>query len=244
VTVLVDNHFPFADQTAPATISSVAGGDLYTNDAEVHLYFPPGAFQDDALVSIVSADPAGTDTLATGAIQSSPSYLLSWSAPLQKSGTVEFRTGGRSPLAVYHSPDGTTWTRLGGTAEEGKLSLAITNPGEYALFTDTAPAADGSSTLSTLSFTPRVFSPSGSFANDHVAIGFTLGRSAPVTARVYNRAGRLVREVVSGEQMGPGSALVRWDGRDRAGVTISDGLYLVTVEAMGQTQRKTIAVVK
>jgi flagellar hook assembly protein FlgD len=77
-----------------------------------------------------------------------------------------------------------------------------------------------------------------------VAIGFTLGRSAPVTARVYNRAGRLVREVVSGEKMGPGSALLRWDGRDHTGITVADGLYLVTVEAMGHTQRKTIAVVK
>jgi hypothetical protein len=245
VTVLVDNAFPFADQTAPAVVSSATGGDLYTNDAELHLFFPPGAFPDDALVSIATTT-AAADTLGSGAVQAGPSFLLTWSAPLNKAATAEFSTQGapEGPLAIYHSPDGSAWTRLGGSPENGKVSLAITAPGEYALFTDTAPAPEGATSLSALSFTPRVFSHAGSFAQDHLAIGFTLGRSTPVTVRVYNRAGRLVREVVAGERMGPGASLVRWDGRDRAGIPVADGLYLVSVEALGQTQRKTVAVVK
>jgi flagellar hook assembly protein FlgD len=44
--------------------------------------------------------------------------------------------------------------------------------------------------------------------------------------------------------MPPGASLVRWDGRDRAGIPVSDGLYLVSVQAHGLTQRKTIAVVR
>jgi len=245
VTVLVDNHFPFADQTAPATVSATAGGDLYTNDAELHLYFPPHAFADDALVSISSLG-AAADTLASTTIQATPAYLLSWSAPLAKPATLTFSTQGSlsGPLSVYHSSDGTDWSRLGGTAEPGKLSLAISSPGTYALFTDAGPTPEGAPTLSKISFTPRVFSPAGGFAQDHLAIGFTLGRSSPVTVRVYNRAGRLVREVVSGQRMPPGASLVRWDGKDRAGVPVTDGLYLVSVQAQGLTERKTIAVVR
>jgi hypothetical protein len=146
-------------------------------------------------------------------------------------------------LAVYSSSDGTSWQRLGGTSEEGKVSLAVRGPGRYALFAETStPAGDAS--LSPLAFTPRVFSVTNHFANDHVAIGFSLGRSAPVTVRIYNRAGRLVNEVVSGQTMGAGANLVRWDGRDRAGVYVADGIYLVTLEALGQTRKNTIAVVR
>jgi flagellar hook assembly protein FlgD len=98
--------------------------------------------------------------------------------------------------------------------------------------------------LSDLSFTPRVFSPHGTFGNSQVGIGFTLGRSAPVTVRVYNRAGRLMREVAAGETLPAGSNLVRWDGRDRDGSIVEDGLYLVTVEALSETRKSPLAVVR
>ena len=95
-----------------------------------------------------------------------------------------------------------------------------------------------------LAFTPRVFSPTGGFAGNEVGISFTLGRPAPVTVRVYSRSGRLIREVIADQTMNAGANLVRWDGRDRNGGYAADGMYLVTVEALGRTERKTLAVVK
>jgi ligand-binding sensor domain-containing protein len=245
VRVMVDNEFPFMDQTSPATVSSSAGGDLYTTNQELHFYFPPNAFDDDALVSIT--ETAATDTLPSGAVRVLPAYDVAWSALMRKPATLEFSTAGRTAvpgaLVIYTSPDGVIWQRLGGTAEEGKVSLTVRDPGHFALFAEETPV-EGEATLSALSFTPRVFSLSDRFANDHVAIGFTLGRSTPVTVRIYNRAGRLVREVVSSQLMGAGGNLVRWDGRDRGDVIVADGLYLVTVEAWGETKRSTIAVVR
>ena len=116
-------------------------------------------------------------------------------------------------------------------------------PGRYALFADSS-VITGSGTLAELAFTPRVFSPSGGFANTEVGISFTLGRPAPVTVRVYSRSGRLIREVVAGQAMNAGGNLMRWDGRDRNGGFAVDGIYLVTVEALGHTERKMLAVVK
>jgi len=36
--------------------------------------------------------------------------------------------------------------------------------------------------------------------------------------------------------MGPGANLVYWDGRDRDGDAATEGLYLVTVEALDETR--------
>jgi len=249
VSIVVDNVAPFADVTTPAKIVAASGGDIFTTDAALHLYFPSHAFDQDALVSIAAAAAASvTDTLPSGAIRVLPAYDISWSAAqLRKPATMEFSTAGKSPvpgtLAVYSSSNGGAWQRLGGTQGNGKVSLAVQAPGRYALFAESS-VITGSGTLAGLAFTPRVFSPTGAFANTEVGISFTLGRPAPVTVRVYSRSGRLVREVVAGQAMNAGANLVRWDGRDRNGGFATDGLYLVTVEALGRTERKTLAVVK
>ena len=249
VAVIVDNHFPFVEETAPAVVTAASGGDLYTTNNELHLYFPPHAFEQDAVVMIEpAAEGSAPDSLPSGEVRVLPAYDVSWgAAALRKSFTLEFSTAGISPaagtLALYISSNGGPWRRLGGTLEKGRVSLAVRESGRYALFAEITPT-EGPATLSALSFTPRVFSVGGAYANDHVAIGFSLGRSAPVTVRIYNRAGRLMREVLSGQVMGAGANLVRWDGRDREGGYATDGLYLVTVEALGETKRSTLAIVK
>ena len=57
--------------------------------------------------------------------------------------------------------------------------------------------------------------------------------SAPVTLRVYNVAGALVKTLVNGERA-PGIAhAVTWDGRNNAGQRVASGVYfyrLVTKE--------------
>ena len=110
------------------------------------------------------------------------------------------------------------------------------------MYADPGGGSEGG--LTDLSFTPRVFSPSGSFADDEIRIGFMLGRSGSVTAKVYNRAGRLVKELASGLAANAGVNLLRWDGRDSDGIEVPDGLYLVTVDALGETQTSTLAVVR
>ena len=61
---------------------------------------------------------------------------------------------------------------------------------------------------------------------------------------IYNRAGRLVREVENGRTMNAGANLVRWNGEDQSGEIVPDGLYLISVEALGEKQVKTLAVVR
>jgi len=252
VNVVVDNQAPYANLTTPAKVSAVSGGDVYTTNSEAHLYFPPHGFGEDAVVTIaplVAADVP--DTLSQGAARVLSGYDLSWgSAKLAKPATLELSYAGLASvppgtLALYQSADGTSWQRVGGTVDAGtkRLSAPLSGAGRFALFAEPRAFA-GSGSLSLLALTPRVFAPRGSYASREVAIGFTLGRPGAVTVRVFNRAGRLMREVLRDQALGPGANLVRWDGRDRDGSVVEDGLYLVTVEALGEKRTQTLAVVK
>jgi hypothetical protein len=258
VKVIVDNHAPWADQTAPAMVSVLSGGDIYTTNEEVHLYFPPRAFDQDIEVDIVAlADSEVPDTLGNETTRVLAGYEVSWgTAVLAKPAALEISYSGSlgcqlltppvpRTLAVYFSCGDNTWLRVGGTLD-GPLeciSCAVSEPGRYAVYTE-GDGISGPSTLSDLSVTPRVFSAQGGFAASEVAISFTLGRPGPVTVKVYNRAGRLVREVASGQHMNAGANLVRWDGRDFQANLVQAGVYLVVVEALGQKETNTLAVVR
>jgi hypothetical protein len=179
-------------------------------------------------------------------------YEVAWGgALLEKAATLELSYAGApvpSPegaLALYVLGADSTWRRLGGTVDESarRISSSLTEPGRFAVFAEMV-GVPGVNTLSGLTLTPRVFSPGGTFGNTQVALGFTLGQSASVNAKVYNRAGRLVRNVVSGQVMSAGANLVYWDGRDGAGSVVPEGMYLVTVEIEGHREAKTVSVVR
>ena len=249
-TIIVDNHAPFFDETAPATVTAALGGDVYTTNAETHIYFPPRAFAQDAVVMVTAADPSGVPaSLPSGAVKVLDGFDIAWAGLLKKPARFTVSYAGVTPptgtLALYHSPDGSAWERLGGTVDENAhgISLALSAPGRYALYADNG-LGDGTASLSSIAFTPRVFSPAGHFANRQVGISFRLGKPAPVTVKVFSKSGRLIREVAAGQPMQAGENLIHWDGTDRNGGIVVDGVYLVTVEALGRTETKTLAVVK
>jgi len=248
VAVVVDNEPPWASETTPTVVNPASGGDVFTTNNEVHLYFPPRAFAESATVTIAPATDV-PDSLPGGAQLVLAGYEIGWGgASLEKRATLEMALAERRTpglfQAFYLLADGEEWRRIGGTESEddSRLAAPIEDEGIYAVYADPGGGSEGG--LTDLSFTPRVFSPSGSFADDEIRIGFMLGRSGSVTAKVYNRAGRLVKELASGLAANAGVNLLRWDGRDSDGIEVPDGLYLVTVDALGETQTSTLAVVR
>ena len=63
---------------------------------------------------------------------------------------------------------------------------------------------------------------------------YRLATDAPVTFRVYNIQGRLVRELNLGSQAAgdylTSETAAYWDGRDRFGETVSSGVYFYALE--------------
>jgi hypothetical protein len=147
-------------------------------------------------------------------------------------------------LAIYAGASGGVWQRLGGTLDGSgtRLSTPIAGPGDYAVYE--APGEVEVPAPLQLSLTPRVLSSRGAFAGTTIQIGFVLPRAATVRVTIHNRARRLVRIVTSGQSLGPGTNLVSWDGRDEERRDVDSGLYLVTVEALGQTHTQALSVIR
>ena len=252
VSVIVDNEAPWAWETSPAVVKGSTGGDIYTTGREVHLYFPPHCFETEAEVTVEAlGDGQVPDTLASGSRRLLTGYEIGWGdAGLKKAATLslDLEDSGAGPEehpALYMCADDSVWTRVGGTLAEGgsEISVSLSQPGWYALFGENGDMSQGTG-LAMGPITPRVFSPQGGFGDTEAAISFTLGRSGPVTVKVYNRAGYLVRKVIEDKRLGAGANVVRWDGRNGGGEMVPAGLYLVTVEALGTKQTKTLSVVR
>ena len=97
---------------------------------------------------------------------------------------------------------------------------------------------DGDLPLATVFFgaVPNPFNPSTS-------LHFSLPRESHVDLKIYDVAGRLVREVVSGSRPA-GRNEVRWDGKDSAGQEIASGTYFARLIVDEQIEIKSLTLVR
>lgn len=110
--------------------------------------------------------------------------------------------------------------------------------------------SDGSFVLSSMELDcqPRLFSPNGDGQNDEVTISFGLIEDSDVTVKVYDLAGRLVRNLAGETHVSISDAdhFVRWDGRDEDGKIVPNRLYIVAAtisDSRGSdTRTKTVMV--
>jgi len=75
------------------------------------------------------------------------------------------------------------------------------------------------------------------------AVRFAIPNASPVSLDVFDVTGRRVTTLVSGN-LPAGEHRVEWDGRDRAGNWVASGVYLVRLNASGETQSKDVIYVK
>jgi hypothetical protein len=79
--------------------------------------------------------------------------------------------------------------------------------------------------------------------NPTTQISFGLDKPAKISLRVYDVAGRLVREVAEGEL--PGGRYERvWDGKDAKGDPVSSGIYFYRLDAGAFTQTRKMVLLR
>jgi hypothetical protein len=83
---------------------------------------------------------------------------------------------------------------------------------------------------------PNPFNPS-------TLIPFELSRSARVTLRIYDTAGRQVRTLVDGV-LGPDLHHTAWDGLDDRGKALGSGVYFCRLSAGGRTFAEKLVMVR
>jgi ligand-binding sensor domain-containing protein len=253
VTITIDNLAPGASVTSPARVDHVKGGRVYTTFGEVELDIPPDAFSEDQIVRIDPISPPVVQ--AGGIIPIGTTWRSGWLLragvdALARPATLIVQTPGVPagvPVALYRivvTGTDTTYARVGGARSSDGLSLSttITSLGGFAVLSGGTAAGPDFKGARGLDCQPRVVSPNGGGFDTRVAISFDLGHASTGAVKVFDRAGRLVKEVVESGAFVPGRNVVFWDGRDGDGHVVPSGLYVVAARFDGETKVASVAV--
>ncbi|MEP7027015.1 MAG: FlgD immunoglobulin-like domain containing protein [Candidatus Eisenbacteria bacterium] len=251
VTVTVDNFAPSASVTSPARVDHVQGGRVFTTFGEVELDVPPNAWPSDQIVVIDPLREPGASALPASTVWASGWRVVAGDLTLAKPATLIVQLPGVPagvPVALYRvevSGADTTLIPIGGVRSADGLSLSstVSTLGAFAvLYGPGVAVGAGFAGARGLDCQPRVLSPNGGGYDTRLAISFDLGRSATGAVKVFDRAGRLVREVVETGTFAPGRNVVFWDGKDGNGRVVPSGLYVVAVRFDGATSVASVAV--
>ena len=80
-------------------------------------------------------------------------------------------------------------------------------------------------------------------ARGAASLAFSVERPGPVSVRVFDVRGALVRTLLSAESPA-GSRVLHWDGRDQSGAPAPSGLYFFRVETTGATETRKVALLR
>ncbi len=235
--------------SALESLKSREGGIVASARGTVSLVVAPNALASDTQVEITFRPEAQLPQPSSGASATGIAYEVGpEDLTFSKRSTLTIGYGLaeiagmiETDLAIFALSED-TWIRLGGTvdAEAHNVSVGIQTPGTYALFE--APSTGGASTVSDVACQPRIIAPSGGLYPGATDISFRLGSSANVNVRVYSAGGNLIREVAVDRRLNAALNTVQWDGRDRNGQVVRDGIYVVVIEAGGVAASRTVGV--
>jgi len=234
-----------------AEVESRNGGLVKSDDEGAAIVLPPNSLPDRTVVTI---NPIPSKNVILQSVSPLRYTGIGYDfAPENlrlhrlKPATIEFSISNaetvltKDILAIFREV-GEKWTRIGGTInrQQGTISTAIAELGRYAVMMvpgDSNP--NGGPTISRLTCQPRVFSPN---RGESAAISFRLNQPNTVTIKVYNAAGRLRRLLVNDQSLSSGTQVIWWDGRDDDQQIVVSNFYIITVEAEGVMDTKTVIV--
>jgi len=87
------------------------------------------------------------------------------------------------------------------------------------------------------------FTTSPNPSTGQTQLAFALGKGQPVQLTIYDLKGRRIRALVDGE-LTEGRHVRGWDGRDQQGRAQPGGIYLVVLNAGGETFRSRLTLIR
>ena len=86
--------------------------------------------------------------------------------------------------------------------------------------------------VSSLSASPDPFSPNGDKERDTTTISYNLSEPSDVTIKMYDSGNVLKKTLVDGESKLQGANWDIWDGKNDAGIVVSDGAYTYEIDVV------------
>ena len=242
----------------PQALTKDKGGNASSSDGNASLYIPPRSLPSDTIITInsVSEQELKAHPGWEAAYDFEP-FDLKFNKKPYKPATITLRYPAHLPeagktLAIYRfkkqEQNGTEkWVsseRLGGTLDNSNKTItsATNRLGRFVVMQEPEPTLGEDAKITQLTCQPRIFSPKGGGFDTRTAISFNLTKSARVTIKIYNRAGKLKRLLKENKEMPKGVNVVFWDGRDDDNNIVKSDLYIVTITAGDTTVIKTVAV--
>ncbi|KAA0223561.1 T9SS C-terminal target domain-containing protein [candidate division KSB1 bacterium] len=147
----------------------------------------------------------------------------------------------RMPLSAFAGSEISLRTQVFGVANKSSLIASL---GHIYEFVEEAESQTLATTVEntapkefTLTANPNPFKPA-------TQIRFFLPSETPVTLRIYNIAGQMVRELLHEQQYKPGQHTVLWDGCDDSGRATASGIYFMRFEGGGQLKAVKLTLVR
>ncbi|MFN8179615.1 MAG: FG-GAP-like repeat-containing protein [bacterium] len=148
--------------------------------------------------------------------------------------------GSEANLKMYHFASG-SWVDVTSSLDTN-ANIVCGQSTSLSPFVIVEPQAGvGAPEVGALAFGLKAPSPSP-FRGSTV-IEFALPRAGEASVRIFDVAGRLVRELAHGAH-DPGSYRMSWDGRDTEGKSVASGVYFVRLQAAGQQQTRRVVRLK
>jgi hypothetical protein len=166
---------------------------------------------------------------------------------------VDGRDGMRTRIPSGERVDDSNWVPSS-VYQDGVIDVEITpDAGDFALCNEIAlyefdrgsggPQTDEAGPIMEL---PLTYALGQSFPNpfqDKATIAYQLPEETPVSLKVFNVTGQVVRELASGKQKA-GFYKAVWDGKDGSGRSVSSGVYFYRLSAGGFSKTNKLVVVR
>jgi len=139
---------------------------------------------------------------------------------------VEFKSQVFLNNTVFEGLVGNSSKKLWQTVDPGDAASEATSD----VLVVTIPVQDR--LVGDMQIAPAIITPNGDGLNDQMNVDFLIfqiDRAQPITVKIHDLSGRIVREVMAQHGIS-GVHRAVWDGTDDAGVFVPPGLYICRVE--------------
>jgi len=234
--------------------------EAHDGDRYITIYIPPNFFNDDDIeTKIATLD--STEVERDG-LQIDANYIGFNVFPVNhklilernegKIGTVTIcdstiirKNGIKEYLTIYHKSiaDSSNWAPMGGNIDFDRHTITshFKSFGKFVVKID-LERNETDTVITDFNCQPRVFSTLD-YEMNYTDVIFKLGKEAPVTIKIYNVSGRLIRKLMTQHTLFPGEHAIRWDGRNEREERCVSGLYIVCTLIEGKKEIKTVAIV-